>query len=144
MSERREGGRGQRGQGGHRGPRQKSRTAPSARSRQGDLPRSTALRVLRAVSHEGAYANLELPKALRRARLSGRDAGFATELTYGTLRLLGRYDAMIAACTDRPLERIDPAVLDVLRLGAHQLMGMRVARMAAAVRVRPGTSALNR
>ena len=100
--QRRQGGGGAGGsRGGHRGPRQKSRTAPSARSRQGDLPRSTALRVLRAVSHEGAYANLELPKALRRARLSGRDAGFATELTYGTLRMQGLYDAIIAEAAQR-------------------------------------------
>ncbi|MGE9783238.1 RsmB/NOP family class I SAM-dependent RNA methyltransferase [Janibacter sp. G368] len=136
MSERRDGGReqrgGQRDQGGHRGPRQKSRTAPSARSRQGDVPRTTALRVLRAVSHEGAYANLELPKALRRARLSGRDAGFATELTYGTLRMQGLYDAIIAEAAQRPVSKLDGGVLDVLRMGAHQVLGMRVPEHAAA------------
>ena len=136
MSERRDRGRGQRGgqrdQGGHRGPRQKSRTAPSARSRQGDVPRTTALRVLRAVSHEGAYANLELPKALRRARLSGRDAGFATELTYGTLRMQGLYDAIIAEAAQRPVSKLDGGVLDVLRMGAHQVLGMRVPEHAAA------------
>lgn len=132
MSERRDGGREQRGQGGHRGPRQKSRTAPSARSRQGDLPRSTALGVLRAVSHDGAYANLELPRALRRARLSGRDAGFATELTYGTLRMQGLYDAIIAEAAQRPVDKLDGGVLDVLRMGAHQVLGMRVPEHAAA------------
>ena len=59
--QRRQGGGGAGGsRGGHRGPRQKSRTAPSARSRQGDLPRSTALRVRRAVSHEGADAHRDL------------------------------------------------------------------------------------
>ncbi|APH01595.1 methyltransferase [Janibacter indicus] len=131
--QRRQGGGGAGGsRGGHRGPRQKSRTAPSARSRQGDLPRSTALRVLRAVSHEGAYANLELPKALRRARLSGRDAGFATELTYGTLRMQGLYDAIIAEAAQRPVSKLDGGVLDVLRMGVHQVLGMRVPEHAAA------------
>ncbi len=116
---------------GRRGPRQRSRTAPAQRSRRGDPARSTAHDVLRAVA-EGAYANLELPKALRRARLSGRDAAFATELTYGTLRMQGFYDAVIADAAQRPTERLDGAVLDVLRLGAHQVLGMRVPEHAAA------------
>lgn len=90
-----------------------------------------ALEVLNRVRRDDAFANLLLPELLETVDLDRRDAGFATALTYGTLRLRGRYDAMIAACTDRPLERIDPAVLDVLRLGAHQLMGMRVAQHAA-------------
>lgn len=116
----------------HRGPRQKSRTAPSARARQGDVPRSTAYRVLRAVSQDGAYANLELPRALRRAKLSGRDAAFTTELTYGTLRMQGFYDAVIAEAAKRPVGRLDGGVLDVLRMGTHQVLGMRVPEHAAA------------
>lgn len=116
----------------HRGPRQKSRTAPSARARQGDLPRSTAHQVLRAVSQDGAYANLELPRALRKARLSGRDAAFTTELTYGTLRMQGFYDTVIAEASQRPVGRLDGGVLDVLRMGAHQVLGMRVPVHAAA------------
>src|SRR5690606_4257153 len=50
---------------------------------------------------------------------------------YGTLRLRGRYDAVLATCVDRPLTGLDPALLDVLRLGAHQLLGMRVPVHAA-------------
>ena len=113
-----------------RGPRQRSRTAPAQRSRRGDPARSTAHEVLRSVA-DGAYANLELPKALRRARLTGRDAAFATELTYGTLRLQGFYDAVIAEAAQRPTSRLDGGVLDVLRLGAHQVLGMRVPEHAA-------------
>ena len=116
----------------HRGPRQKSRTAPSARARRADVPRSTAQQVLRAVSQDSAYANLELPRALRRARLSGRDAAFATELTYGTLRMQGLYDAVIAEASQRPVSKLDGGVLDVLRMGAHQVLGMRVPEHAAA------------
>lgn len=63
--------------------------------------------------------------------MRGRDAGFATELTYGTLRLRGRYDAVLEQCSQRPLDQIEPAVLDVLRLGVHQLLGMRVPPHAA-------------
>lgn len=90
----------------------------------------TAFATLRAVS-EGAYANLELPKQLREARLHGRDAAFVTELVYGVTRMRGLYDAIIERCAGRALADIDPPVLDVLRLGAHQILGMRVPPHAA-------------
>lgn len=96
-----------------------------------DAARLTALKTLTAVREEGSYANLVLPTLIEEAKLDTRDAAFATELSYGTIRLQGRYDAIIAQCVDRPLDRIDPAVLDVLRLGAHQLLGMRVPTHAA-------------
>jgi len=93
--------------------------------------RSVAYETLRAVTERDAYANLVLPGMLRRARLRGRDAALATELAYGALRGRGSYDAIIAAGTDRPLAEIDPAVLDALRLGVHQLLQMRVPPHAA-------------
>jgi 16S rRNA (cytosine967-C5)-methyltransferase len=83
------------------------------------------------VAERDAYANLALPGLLRARRLRGRDAAFATELSYGTLRRRGTYDAVLAACVDRPLADVDPPVLDVLRLGTHQLLGMRVPAHAA-------------
>lgn len=129
-SERRAEGRRQ-GSGRYQGPRRRSAQAPSQRSRQGDPARETAYQVLRAVREDGAYANLELPGALRRARVRGRDAAFATELTYGTLRMQGFYDAVVDAVADRPAAEIDPPVLDVLRLGIHQLLAMRVPDHAA-------------
>ncbi len=78
-----------------------------------------------------AYANLVLPGLLRERRLDPRDAAFATELAYGTLRGLGLYDAVLASCVDRALGDVDPGVLDVLRLGTHQLLAMRVPAHAA-------------
>ncbi len=89
-----------------------------------DRPRATALAVLRAVRERDAYVNLELPRLLRERRLSGRDAAFATELTHGTVRRQGTYDAVLAACLDWPLARLDPELLDVLRLGCHQLLAL--------------------
>ncbi len=85
--------------------------------------------MLRAVADRDAYANLLLPALLSERGLTGRDAAFATELTYGTLRGRGTYDAILAACSDR--DEIDPPVRDVLRLGAHQLLATRVGRHAA-------------
>jgi 16S rRNA (cytosine967-C5)-methyltransferase len=86
---------------------------------------------LRAVDERDAYANLALADLLRDRGLHGRDAAFATELAYGTLRGVGTYDAVLAACVDRPLDAVDAPVRDVLRLGAHQLLAMRVPRHAA-------------
>jgi 16S rRNA (cytosine967-C5)-methyltransferase len=99
--------------------------------REVDPARVAAWRTLRAVDERDAYANLELPLQLQAARLSGRDAAFATELTYGTLRGLGLYDAVLAACVDRPLTDVDAPVLDALRLGVHQGFAMRVPPHAA-------------
>ncbi len=111
---------------GHR-----SAQAPSQRRAHGDAPRLVAFEVLRAVDASDAYANLVLPPLLRERGLRGRDAGFATELTYGSLRMRGRYDAILAQCVDRPIADLDAPVLDVLRLGVHQLLGMRVPAHAA-------------
>ena len=114
------------------------RAAPRRRTASGaampravDPARRAAYDVLRAVETREAYANLALPPTLRRYGLAGRDAAFATELTYGTLRRLGTWDGVLAACVDRPLEAVDPSLRDVLRLGTHQLLGMRVAAHAA-------------
>lgn len=96
-----------------------------------DKPRQAALEILRAVREDDAYANLVLPQVLHGFGLTGRDAAFATELAYGTLRMRGWYDAILSACVDRPLERVEPILLDVLRLGVHQLLSMRVPDHAA-------------
>jgi 16S rRNA (cytosine967-C5)-methyltransferase len=113
------------------GTRSYSASAPAARRRVADPARLVAFEVLRAVAAEDAYANLVLPARIRKHGLDRRDAGFATELTYGALRGQGTYDAVLASCVDRPLDRLDPPVLDALRLGAHQLLAMRVPAHAA-------------
>ncbi|NUT71972.1 RsmB/NOP family class I SAM-dependent RNA methyltransferase [Pseudarthrobacter sp. C4D7] len=105
--------------------------APSQRTRRADPSRLVAFEVLRAVAAEDAYANLVLPARIRHHHLDKRDAGFATELSYGALRNQGTYDAILARCVDRPLDQLDPAILDALRIGAHQLLAMRVPAHAA-------------
>jgi len=97
----------------------------------GDRPRLAALDVLHAVRADDAYTNLALPAAIERHRLDPRDAAFTTELVSGTIRRQGTYDAVLAACVNRPLAKVDPVVLDALRLGAHQLLSMRVPPHAA-------------
>jgi 16S rRNA (cytosine967-C5)-methyltransferase len=96
-----------------------------------DPARRAAYDVLRAVRVADAYTNLALPVALGRRRVSGRDAAFATELASGTIRRRGTYDAILVECIDRPLEKVQVKVLDILRLGCHQLLSMRVPPHAA-------------
>ncbi len=96
-----------------------------------DPARMVAFEVLKAVRVEDAYTNLVLPALLRQHKLSGRDAAFATELASGTIRWQGTYDAILAACIDRQLKKVESKVLDALRLGCHQLLAMRVPTHAA-------------
>jgi 16S rRNA (cytosine967-C5)-methyltransferase len=93
-----------------------------------DPARLVAFDVLRAVAEQDAYANLELSRLLRERRVTGRDAALATELVGGTLRMQGAYDAVIDQLVDRAL---DAPVRDALRLGAHQVLSMRVPTHAA-------------
>lgn len=97
----------------------------------GTAARRLAWEVLRGVDTRGAYANLLLPALLRDSDLDSRDRAFATELAYGTLRMLGMLDALLARGSSRPLDTVDPPVRDALRLGAYQLLATRVPPRAA-------------
>ncbi|GAS92114.1 RsmB/NOP family class I SAM-dependent RNA methyltransferase [Mycolicibacterium brisbanense] len=96
-----------------------------------DPARRAAFDVLRAVSERDAYANLALPALLTERKIEGRDAAFATELTYGACRARGLLDAVIEKAAGRSTENIDPVLLDLLRLGAYQLLRTRVEPHAA-------------
>jgi len=100
----------------------------AARGSRVDESRQVAFDVLRAVAERDAYVNLTLPVLLREREISGRDAAFATELTHGTIRRQGSYDPVIDSLLRTPVE---PPVRDLLRLGAHQLLSMRVPAHAA-------------
>lgn len=93
--------------------------------------RQVAYETIRAVHDADAYANLLLPAAIRRAELSPADAALATEITYGTLRREGTYDAIIRAASSRDVAAIDPPLRDAIRMGVHQLLSTRVASHAA-------------
>ncbi len=110
-----------------RSPRRATNEAPPTV----DQARSAALDLLAAVRADGAYANLALPRILASRGLSGRDAGLATDLAYGSCRAMGLLDGIVAACSDRALEDLDGAVLDALRLGCYQLLRTRIPPHAA-------------
>jgi 16S rRNA (cytosine967-C5)-methyltransferase len=107
-------------------PRPAPRPAPEL-----DGARLTAYDVLDAVTARAAYANLLLPQLLRERQLDQRDAAFTTQLAYGALRAQGTLDAVLSRLVDRPLGELDSRVLDLLRLGAYQLLDLRVPAHAA-------------
>lgn len=93
--------------------------------------RLTAYELVHQVNHEGAYANIRLPELLAKSNMNTADKAFTTELSYGTLRMQGQHDYIIKKFIDRPFNEIDPKILDLLRIGTHQITQMRVADHAA-------------
>ena len=87
--------------------------------------------ILSEVNRRGGYSNLLLPQALGASNFEQRDKGFATELLYGTLRMQGRHDYILSQVSDRPWNEVDEGIVDICRLGVHQLFEMRVATHAA-------------
>jgi 16S rRNA (cytosine967-C5)-methyltransferase len=79
--------------------------------------------VLTAVDEKEAFADRALDGRLRRsASLPDRDRRLATELVYGTIRRRGSLDRCLQPSLRRPLERLDPEILRILRLGAYQIL----------------------
>ncbi|SDT45889.1 RsmB/NOP family class I SAM-dependent RNA methyltransferase [Microlunatus soli] len=113
------------------GPGPAAGRAGRRRPRHPDAARLLAFEALRQVHADDGYANLVLGSLLRERELSTRDAAFATELFSGTCRMQGSYDVIIEHASGRSTKTLQPAVLDLLRLGSHQLLSMRVADHAA-------------
>jgi 16S rRNA (cytosine967-C5)-methyltransferase len=93
--------------------------------------RDVARRVLARVQEEGAFANLALAGELGRADLSEKDRALATELVYGVLRRRSRLDRAIAQYASRGLAKLDSRALDAIRVGAYQVLFLRVPAHAA-------------
>ena len=87
---------------------------------EGMASRRIALRVLRQVTEEGAYASLALDKALTTSGLSGADRRLVSRLVYDTLDRLIYLDA----CLDQVMSRPDTDIKlrNILRLGACQIL----------------------
>jgi 16S rRNA (cytosine967-C5)-methyltransferase len=103
----------------------------SGRKPQPEKVRKLVFEILTEVNHRDGYSNLILPKALGESEFDVRDRAFATELLYGTLRMQGRHDYLLKQVIDRPLTEVDDGIIDIARLGIHQLFEMRVPTHAA-------------
>jgi len=65
------------------------------------------------------------------AVLDPRERGFLHELVLGTLRRRGEIDHALTARLDRPLAQVQAPVVTALRLGAYQILRLRVPARAA-------------
>ena len=103
-----------------------------------DAARLLAFDLLTEVNRNEGYSNLLLPQALNASKLDDRDRSLVTELLYGTIRMQGKHDWVLAQIRDRPWSEVDPGIVDICRLGVHQIHEMRIpdhAAVAATVEV---------
>lgn len=82
--------------------------------------RRDALTILEEIK-DGAYSNIVLSRRLPRIP-DKRDRALLTEIVYGVLRYKNRLDYYIIKLSNRPLKKIDSAVLTALRMGIYQLL----------------------
>jgi 16S rRNA (cytosine967-C5)-methyltransferase len=70
--------------------------------------------------------------------MDDRDRSLVTELLYGTIRMQGKHDWVLSQISDRPWSEVDTGIVDICRLGVHQIHEMRIpdhAAVAATVEV---------
>jgi 16S rRNA (cytosine967-C5)-methyltransferase len=82
--------------------------------------RECAMRVVRRVFEQGAYADRAL--AAEAQRLAPRERALATQLAYGTVQRRATLDHVAERLVERPLEKLDQPVLAALRIGLFQLL----------------------
>jgi 16S rRNA (cytosine967-C5)-methyltransferase len=84
----------------------------------GTLVRATAATTLDRVVRTGAYSNI----VVHVSDLSSRDRSAHQNLVFAALRWMIPIDVAIADASSRPLNRVDPTVLSVLRIAATELL----------------------
>lgn len=96
-----------------------------------EASRLLAFDLLTEVNRNEGYSNLLLPQALNSSKLDERDKSLVTELLYGTIRMQGKHDWVLAHISDRPWIEVDPGIVDICRMGVHQIHEMRIPDHAA-------------
>lgn len=95
---------------------------PREGHRPASAARRLALKALRAIDAEGAYANLALDRFLEGSHLSAADRSLATELVYGVTRWRERLDYVLDVLSTRPVGDLPVWIRNILRMGLYQLM----------------------
>jgi len=94
--------------------------------------RTTAYRILRCVQ-AGRGFGVDLLQSQEVSALKEADRRLATELVMGVLRWRGELDFQIEGVSGRPLERLDPEVMTILRMGVYQIQFLERVPKAATV-----------
>lgn len=95
--------------------------------------RQTALSVLIACRRQGAWSDGALKEYIVRDRLDARDAALASRLCYGVLQNRALLDFDLACVVHGGLKKLQPVVLDILRLAAYQILFLDKIPPSAAV-----------
>ncbi len=95
-------------------------------------PRFTALELLNRMN-EQAYSNLALNAALEKSGFSDRDKGFVSRLFYGVLERKLTLEYVVSLYSNRPLQKLDGTILNILELGLYQILYMDSVTDSAAV-----------
>lgn len=94
--------------------------------------RNLALDVLIKIDKDDSYSNLAIAGALKGVNLSNADKAFFTALVYGTVERKITLDYNLSIYLNRPLKKLNPVVLNAMRMGAYQVLFMeKVPDMAA-------------
>jgi len=96
-----------------------------------EASRLLAFDLIVEVNRNAGYSNLLLPAALTASILDERDRNLVTELVYGTLRMQGKHDWVLSQVSDRPWNEVDAGIVDLARMGVHQIHEMRIPDHAA-------------
>ena len=89
-------------------------------------PRQIALEALLKTTKDGAYSNLTLDAVLSKSDLDTRDKSFVSNLFYGVIERQLTIDYQLSLYLSKPLKKLKPEVLAILRLGAYQILFMEV------------------
>ena len=95
--------------------------------------RTTALSALIACRKQGAWADGVLKEYIARDRLDARDAALASRLCYGVLQNRMLLDYHIQHLLTGSIKKLQPVVLDILRLGLYQILFLDKVPASAAV-----------
>ena len=94
--------------------------------------REAALEVLTACRKSDAYVDAALKSTLRRAKLSPRDAALTSHITYGVVQNRMLIDYYLDKLCKNGTDDLEPVILDILRIGACQILLMdRIPHSAA-------------
>ncbi len=84
--------------------------------------RALAYETIRATFERDAHTERAFREAADERGLAGRDRAQAQRLAFGAVQRRGTIDAALGRLSDRPLHKLDPAVLAALRLGMYELL----------------------
>lgn len=86
--------------------------------------RSAVVKALLAIQEDGGYSNIVLDELLETVPLSTADRALASRLLYGVTERRLTLDYLLNNTASTPVKKMHPAVREILRVGAYQLVYM--------------------